>query len=147
VTAENTTEETTVGDDAAVTAAGVSIPPVDDLDDVPAAVEYANANPSARWFVEQRVQALAADAALPWVEPDDAADDDDDEPDPDGDLPIRGPGGVQAAAAYCVRAWSTGRTPEPQVYDDLLADAAAAGMQNDPLVLSAVAWHERETRP
>lgn len=51
---------------ATVTASGLRIPIIASADDIPAAVEYANEQPEARWFVERRARALGWTTPMPW---------------------------------------------------------------------------------
>lgn len=86
----------------------------------------------------------AVRALLEWFAAD--ADDSEDE-DPDAGMELRGPGGVQAAGAFYIRARSQGQPVDDAVYTDLMSEAAALGMEHDPIVLSAVAWHEQGAVP
>lgn len=133
-----------VEDDLMMVASGASIPTVDDVDDLPTAVAYAQENESARWYVEKRARALRADASLTWTvdeeEPDTEVESDDEVVD-DLDAELHGPGGVQAAAAWYIRTCSTGTPPADDVYADMLAAATTLDMLGDPVVASAMAWN------
>lgn len=58
-------EEETNEEEAAIMASGVSIPEVNQVEDLDLAVRYASAHPGARWYVAKRAKALNAAERIP----------------------------------------------------------------------------------